>query len=372
MKRLQIAVIGAGHLGRIHARLLRSIDLVELAGVVDPIAESRDKVADDCQTKAYATHHEVLKHIDAAIVATPTTLHHQVSVELLRAGVHLLIEKPIAATVAEANELVDAAAKAGVVLQVGHVERFNPAFTAVQPLVARPKFIDATRCGPYSFRSTDIGAVLDLMIHDLDLVLALAQSDVIDVRALGVSVFGEREDMAQARVEFRNGCVANLSASRASLKAERSMHVYSERAYAGIDFASRTAHIVRPTEQLLRREIDFSSISRDDQQRIKENMFSDFLSLESIEVEERNAILDEQREFVASILHGTPPRVDGHQARAVLFVAEEILNKIAKHHWDGDEDGPVGPLREMPPTVLPGPHWPHAAKIIRDASRKAG
>ncbi len=372
MNPLRVAVIGAGHLGRIHARLLGSIDEVTLVGVVDPVVEARERTAAECETASFFSHRELLGQIDAAIVATPTSLHHGVGMELLQAGVHLFIEKPIASTLGEADDLVALAAANDLVLQVGHVERYNPAFTAVQPIVTRPKYIEAVRAGSFTFRSTDIGVVLDLMIHDLDLTLAMVQSEVAEVRALGVSIFGVHEDMAQARLHFENGCVANLSASRASFSAQRTMQIYAERAYAGIDFATRTAKIVRPEERLLRREIDFQALEPAQQAHVKENLFTECLRLETLHVEERNAILDEQREFITCIRNGVAPRVDGTQARRALSVAQLILDEIAHHRWNGQQPGPTGPLLDPLPPLLPVPTFKPLPDPPTHQHRKAG
>lgn len=372
MKRLRVGVIGAGHLGRIHARLLGSIQEVELVGVVDPLEAARERVAKELATATLPHHHDLIGRIDAAIVATPTQDHHAVGMELLRAGVHLFIEKPITPTVAQADELVDTAQAQSLILQVGHVERFNPALAAVAPHVAHPKFIEAVRTSGYTFRSTDVGVVLDLMIHDLDVALSLVDSQVVDVRALGIAVFGPHEDIAHARVEFANGCVANFSASRTSFSAQRGMQIYAERAYAGIDFATRTAKIVRPSEQLLHREIDVHNLAAEQRERLKQNLFSELLPLEEVQVAERNAILDEQQDFVGSIRTGRQPRVPGWQARDAVAVAQRVLDQIAAHRWTASPSGPQGPLAEPAPTLLPGPHWKHASRDAAEDQRRAG
>ncbi|WP_373525071.1 Gfo/Idh/MocA family protein [Nostoc sp.] len=372
MKRLRVAVVGAGHLGRIHTRLIQSVDEVELVGVADSVEEARQRVAAEFHTAAFASHHELIGKIDAAIVATPTKSHHAVGLELLKAGVHVLIEKPITLTVPEADELVAAAAARRLVLQVGHVERFNPALAAVEPHVSNPKFIEATRTSGYTFRSTDIGVVLDLMIHDLDVVLSLVRSEVIDVQALGIAVFGPHEDMAHARLVFANGCVANLNASRTSFDSHRKMQIYAERAYAGVDFATGAAKIVRPNADVLARELDVHRLSPAEQMHVKENLFRELLVLEEIQVEKRNAILDEQHDFVISIRSGGEPRVPGRQARDALLVAHRILDQIAAHRWSGTPQGPTGPHALPTPSVLRGPHWTHATRESAIEKRKAG
>ena len=216
MTRLRLAVIGVGHLGKEHARILAGMSAVELVGVADVNAAQAEAVALRCGTQAFGDYRALLPLVDAAVVVVPTLHHHAVAAEFLHRGVPVLVEKPLAANLAEAKELVELAQRQGVLLQVGHIERFNPAF---EELARRPSGRGswvASAVGPFSGRSTDIGAVLDLMIHDLDLLLALVRSPVRDVTALGASVLGGHEDVAQARVVFENGCVANLTASRIS------------------------------------------------------------------------------------------------------------------------------------------------------------
>ena len=264
MNPLRVAVIGAGHLGRIHARIAAALEEIELVAVADPVAEARDSVANEVRTRSVADYRELIGEIDAAIVATPTSTHHAIGVELLASGLPLFIEKPLATDAEAATELVNLARKQGLVLQVGHVERFNPALAWVASEVRDPKYIEATRTSGYSFRSTDIGVVLDMMIHDLDVVLALANSSVTDVQALGISVLGGHEDMATARLTFGSGCVAQLTASRVSPQQRRTMSIFTSRGSASIDFASHEATLIKPREDVLRRKfrIDRLTASR--------------------------------------------------------------------------------------------------------------
>ena len=343
MKKLRIAVIGAGHLGRIHTRLLNSMDEVQLVGVVDHVKESREKVAAEFQTKPFASHADVIDKIDAAIVAAPTQLHHRIGLDLLARGKHVLIEKPLALSTGECNDLVMASHAHKCVLQVGHVERFNPALTAVQDKLLHPKYIEATRASGYTFRSIDVGVVLDLMIHDIDIVLSLTGAEVTDVKAMGMNVFGPHEDLAHARLGFSNGCVANLKASRVNFHATRTMQVFAERSYAEIDFAAGKARLVTPAESILHREIDVFNVDDQQHDEIKNNLFETFLKQEDIQVEARNAILDEQYDFLLSIETGRQPTVAGEQGRDALAVADWILDEIAVHRWNGTHTGPIGP-----------------------------
>jgi len=371
MKPLRIAVIGAGHLGRIHARLLKQLEEVEdvkLAGVVDIIEPAREQLANEHGVPAFANHTELYGKVDAAIVATPTEFHFDVGMDLLDHNVHLLVEKPITMNSEAADALVEKAASKKRVLQVGHVERFNPALAAVAPYAARPKFIEATRASGYTFRSIDVGVVLDLMIHDIDVVLSLARSKVVQVSALGLAVFGPHEDIAHARLTFENGCVANLAASRCSFVAQRTMNVFAEGGFSQIDFGAGVAKTVQPREDILERQFDVANVSTEEINDIKENLFSDYLKLEELPVQPGNAILDEQVDFVTSIRSRRAPVVCGSQGRDAVAVAERVLAKIAAHRWNGAHDGPVGPSASPLPSVLSTGAWAQ----VDDQQRKAG
>ncbi len=360
MKTLRLAVIGTGHLGRIHTRLLKSLEDVEdleLVGVVDPVEDSRQAVAQEFGTQQFACHTEVAGEIDAAIVAAPTQHHHAIVADLLKKNVHVLVEKPVTLDVDQADDLVAIAKQKKRVLQVGHVERFNPALSAAQPYVAQPKYIEATRASGYTFRSVDVGVVLDLMIHDIDVVLSLARSKVVQVQALGAAVFGPHEDMAQARLTFENGCVANLTASRCSYQPQRTMNVFSGTGFAAIDFGACTAKVIQPSAELLNRELDVHSLPAEEKTAIRENLFESYLPVHELEVQRGNAILDEQTDFVTSIRSRRSPVVCGEQGRDAVAVAKRIISKIEAHRWNGASEGPCGPLAIAEPSVLAGPGW---------------
>jgi predicted dehydrogenase len=313
----------------------------------------------------------LLGQIDAAVIATPTQYHHAVALELLAEGVHLLVEKPIAPTHAEASDLVDAAREQRLVLQVGHVERFNPAWNTLLPHVREPKYIEAVRRGPFSFRSTDIGVVLDLMIHDLDLVLSLVQSRVQSVDALGVALFGKHEDIAQARLTFENGCVVNLSASRASHTPARTMHVWTPRTMASVDFTTRVCSIVRPSDQLLHRDLQLDDLAPEERATLKDRFMNEHLPVELLESAPADAITAELADFADSIRQGRQPRVSGQQGRDAVAVAEQILGSIARHSWDGVPGGLTGPLVTPQPSVIPAPHFLGRGARV-PAERRAG
>jgi predicted dehydrogenase len=367
-----LAVIGAGHLGRVHARLAQQIPEIELIGVADPLPDARRLAEADCPAPVIADYRDFLGRIDAAIVATPTRFHHAVSVSLLAQGIHVLIEKPLATSVAEADEILATADQHRAMVQVGHIERFNPAWNRaeVMPLVRQPKYIEASRCSGYTFRSTDIGVVLDLMIHDLDLALHFANSPVRRVQALGISVLGDHEDVAQARLEFANGCVANLSASRISFKQLRNMQVWSDQGCVTFDFATRSATAVCPVTELLQREFDLDDVGPAARAHLKDHLFEDLFQLQRYDSAEQNALLAEQKDFVSSIHDQHEPRVTGQQGRDVLAVAEQIIQAIHRHAWDGNPEGRTGPMAMPTAPILRGPHWSHLPATER--RREAG
>ncbi len=362
MKKLSLAVIGAGRLGGFHAQKILGLPHVELLAVVDPLAANRNRLATECSTQALADHTSLLGRVDAAVIASPTRYHHKLAMDFLEAGTHLLVEKPLAATLAEANELVAAARRRNLVLQVGHVERFNPALTAAMPHLHSPKFIDAVRTSGFTFRSTDIGVVLDLMIHDIDLVLSLVRSPLCKVDAVGFSVVGGEEDAANARLEFECGCVATLSASRVSYEPVRRMHVWSSRAFAAIDLAARTTTLVRPSEALLRRQFQVERLTPEQVDYYRGHFAEEHLPREHKQFEAVDALALELQDFVDAIRAPRQPRVTGAMGRDALAVAEQILVRIGDHAWDRAAGAPAGPLATPQPSIVPAPHFDLSAQ----------
>lgn len=372
MTRLRLAVVGAGHLGRIHARIAAALDDVQLVAVVDPLESSRNEVAEATGARPLAHHHELFGLADAAVIATPTTHHAQVARELLRGGIHLLVEKPLTASSFEAEELVTLARRQQLVLQVGHVERFNPAFTAVREKLVDPKYIEARRTSTYTFRSTDIGVVLDLMIHDIDLVLNLVQSPVVRVEALGVSVLGDAEDMVNARLTFASGCVANLTAARVSYKAERSMQVITPQCCASLDFAAKRAMLVQPRAEVLQREFRLATLSAEQKQLYREHLFEQLLPTCEVDTVEVNAIEEEQRDFAAAIRTSTNPQVTGADGAHAVEVSQRVLQAVAEHAWDGQDGNRRGPFAMPESASLPfvESDWSTSDTVV--IRRKAG
>ena len=364
MTPLRIAVIGAGRLGGFHAQKLAAMTNVELVAVVDPAEANRNRVAGECKTKALADHRELPGRIDAAVIASPTVLHHAIAMDLLAAKVHLLVEKPICTTVAEADELVETARRQQVVLQVGHVERFNPALAAATPHTRSPKYIEAVRAGAFTFRSMDVGVVLDLMIHDIDLVLSMVRSPVRRVEAMGISVLGGHEDVANARLVFDSGCVASISASRVAPEPARRMQVWAPRAYADIDFNTRTTTLVRPSETLLRRQFHPDRLTPDEVEYYKTHLVEEHLPREQKRFDAVDALALELQDFVESIRLPRQPRVTGEAGRDALAVAERILESMADHAWG---ETTAEPAPAVFPRVVPAPHFSLSA-----IERKAG
>ena len=245
MARIRTAVIGAGYLGRFHAQKYAALPQVDLLAVVDTDAEARDRVAREVGCEAVADYRSLLGTVDAVSVVTPTPLHHRVSMDFLEAGAHVLVEKPITSTMDEARELVATAARRGRVLQVGHLERFNPAILAIEGLLDRPRFVESNRLAPFKPRGTDVSVVLDLMIHDIDLIQNIVNSPVESIDAVGAPVFTDEIDIANARIRFENGCVADATASRISMKSERKLRVFQADAYLSIDLQQKVLTMVR-------------------------------------------------------------------------------------------------------------------------------
>jgi predicted dehydrogenase len=317
---------------------------VRLVAVVDPVASAREQVAAEVGTKPLADFRDLIGLADAAIIATPTALHHPVARELLLSGIHVLVEKPITTTLSEADELVSLAERQQLVLQVGHIERFNPAFTAVSSRLRDPKYITARRMSTYTFRSTDIGVVLDLMIHDIDAVLSLVRSPVTRVEAVGISVLGKHEDIVDARLHFASGCIANITASRVSYEAVRSMQVFTDNCCATVDFGARKARLVEPSAEVLSRGFDIDALTADQKNSLREHLFEALLVKSEVPVTDCNAMEQEQLDFSRAIRSSSEPQVTGLAGRDALAVAHEVVSQVAAHRWDGVSGRRLGPL----------------------------
>jgi predicted dehydrogenase len=344
MARPRIAVVGVGHLGKEHARIVAGLPDCELVGVADVNAAQAEAVGRRLGCKAFGSHRPLLQMADAAIIVVPTTYHFAIAAEFLRCSIPVLVEKPLALSLEQAEELVDLRRKQGVLLQVGHIERFNPAYEQLERTPLQPKFIRSTRLGMFTGRSTDIGAVLDLMIHDIDAILALVQSPVTAVEALGVSVFGGQEDMAETRLRFANGCVAHLTASRAHPRPERRMDLWGPEGYAGLDFAKRELTLIQPSDYVRQNGLDLRKLGQASAAMLKDELFGKHLEVYD---QTCNSHIDqltlELKDFIYCLETGAEPRVTGEAGRDAIAVATRILDCIREHSWDGRVNGHKGP-----------------------------
>jgi predicted dehydrogenase len=371
MTPLRVGVVGVGHLGQNHARILAAMPGVNLVGVADASAERAAAVAARCHTAALSDYRRLLDMVDAVTVAVPTVLHREIAGAFLAEGIATMVEKPMAGTLADAELLAALARTSGASLQVGHIERFNPALRALEGMAARPKYINAERLSTFTFRSTDIGVVLDLMIHDLDLTLALIGAKVRSVAAVGVSLFGEHEDVANARIEFEDGSVANLTASRASYQAVRKMRIWGEEGYASLDFAARQATLIRPSDQLRRGRLELEGLDLGQPAAIKEHVFGKMLRVDRMECEGTEPLALELEEFVAAARGELRPQVGGEEGLRAMRLADQVLRSMEAHRWETSASPAPQPAESG--TVLRGPHsWriksPRHSSIV-DASR---
>jgi predicted dehydrogenase len=340
-----MAVVGVGHLGKEHARILSTFPDVELVGVADVNLAQAEAVGRRIGCPGFGTHWPLLHQAEAAVIAAPTTHHRSIAVDFLNCGIHVLVEKPLAATVKEACELVELARQRQVTLQVGHIERFNPAFEELSRFALQPRFIQCERFGPFTGRSTDIGVVLDLMIHDLDLVLALVQAPATQVESLGVSIFGGHEDVANARLNFENGCVVSVSASRANPTQHRRMHLWAPEGYAGIDFARRHLTLIQPNQDLRRRGLDLHHFnSAGTLAFVRDQWFAKhFDVLQKDCIVKGDQLTRELREFVHCVRSGESPRAGGREGLEAVRLASVVLDCIRTHRWDSGAEAPHGP-----------------------------
>lgn len=340
---VRMAVIGVGHLGQAHARILAGMPEVELVGVADTNPAQACLVAERHGTRDYTHFGPLLDKIDAACIVCNTVAHHTVAKPFLERGIHLLIEKPVTTTLEQADDLLETARRSGATIQVGHIERFNPAFEELCSRPIRPKFVECERHGPFTGRSMDIGAVLDLMIHDLDLVNALDGSEVVSVEAMGVALFGKHEDMVNARVVFRSGCVATLTASRIAPLPKRRLRIWAPEGYAGIDFVHRKLSLVQPSDELRRHGLDARNMDPQRRAQMQNEVFGRHLEMYHTTCSApADQLTRELQDFVRAVRTGGTPRVTGEDGRAALALAMQILDRVRHHQWDGTADGAVG------------------------------
>ena len=339
----RVAVVGVGRMGKLHARILSEMDDAELTCVVDVNPALAQAVAKQRDCQAFTDPLEAVEHVDAAVISVPTVHHLEAARPFLMAGKSLLIEKPLADNVESARELLDLADANNAAVVVGHTERFNPAVLSLPRFRIKPKFIEAHRISPFTFRSGDIGVVFDMMIHDIDLILMMVRGTVTHVQAVGINVIGEHEDICNARLTFDNGCVANVTASRLAIKTERKMRIFSEDAYLSVDYGKKVGIVVSKEAN-----IDLIQMARDlaldDMVEMAESTdYKSLLQIEELTVDDSAEPLRGQAEaFRRTVVGGTRPVVSGADGLAAVQVATDIVNAIQEHRWDGPSSSRKG------------------------------
>lgn len=321
---LKIGVLGAGHLGKIHIKCIRELKQFELVGFYDPNEETANKVEKEFGLKKFSTLHEIIDAVDVVDIVTPTVSHFDCAAESLKKSKHVFIEKPIVTTPQEARELIKIAEEASVKVQVGHVERFNPAFLAARDLIQNPMFIETHRLAQFNPRGTDVPVILDLMIHDIDIILSVVKSNVKKISASGVPIVSDTPDIANARIEFDNGCVANLTASRISLKNMRKSRFFQRDAYISVDFLTKEMEIVKMKDIDQEPDDPFAMVLDLGNGKGKKE-----ISIDKPEIKQNNAIMTELASFAEAIEHNVVPSVTINDGYLALEVAHQILDKIS-------------------------------------------
>jgi predicted dehydrogenase len=323
-----VGVVGCGRMGRLHARVYSQMPQVKLVGVYDANADAAAAVAQEYNCQAFASVEQLLPKVKAVTIAVPTAFHADLSIPFLSAGVACLIEKPLAKDVATARRITEAAAKSGAVAMVGHIERFNPAVRAMDKLEVRPGFIEVNRISPMTFRSIDVGVVLDMMIHDIDIVLRLARSKVAKIDAVGVSVIGDVEDICNARLTFENGCVANITASRLSLKTERRLRLFSADAYISLDYQKRYGIVVRRSGNLNAIRDVVARIRSGEIQDLSDVNFKEIVQIEELQIDDIEPLRAELEAFLEALTTGATPTVSLEDGLAAVETATRIVQSI--------------------------------------------
>ncbi|MEZ6196485.1 MAG: Gfo/Idh/MocA family oxidoreductase [Planctomycetota bacterium] len=337
-ERIPVVVAGVGHLGSIHARVLSELPEAELIGVLDADRARAEAQGEKLGVPAFTSVEDLPERLRAAIVATPTSSHRDVASRLLERGVDVLVEKPIAKTPAEGRELVELARRHERVLMVGHSERFNPVVLALEGQPLAPRFIESQRVSPFSFRSADVGVVLDMMIHDIDIILHLVRSPVSGVHAVGVPVIGRTtEDLANARIVFENGAVANVTASRVALKTERLMRIFSRDAYVSLDFHQKQGRIVRKGKALRDGDVDLAEAFASAPSPLH-FMQQSLVEMTELSVPEIEPLKAEDRAFLDAVARRAEPPVTGEQGVEALEVAERIVASLRESLSRAGED----------------------------------
>jgi predicted dehydrogenase len=323
MEKLKIGVIGTGHLGNLHAKMFHQLDNCDFLGVYDSNYSTAKSTADEYKVKAFKDIDEIINEVQAVSIAATTSAHYELAKKCLGKNIHVFVEKPITASIPEAEEIVNIASKNNLNLQVGHIERFNPALISLEKYILNPMFIQTDRLAQFNPRGTDVAVVLDLMIHDIDIILSLVKSEVKNIEASGVAVVSDTLDIANARIEFENGAVANVTASRISQKKMRKMRIFQRDNYIALDFITGVSEVYRLVP--MNEKVDSAFISFGEMgigEKKKRVVY------EQPDIKEVNALKYELELFVNSVLKNEPPVVSGEDGLRALRVAEIILKKI--------------------------------------------
>lgn len=333
MSKLRTAVVGAGKMGAIHSKVYSQLNESELVAVVDVQKDKAEALAGQYGCRSFTNIEALIDKVDAVTISAPTVNHLEIAKDFIENNIAVMIEKPLAANVVQAREIVDLAKKHNTIVAVGHSERCNPVVQAMKRLDIEPMFIEANRISPYTFRSTDIGVVMDVMIHDIDIILSLAASRIKKIDAVGVNVIGEHEDICNARIVFENNCVANITASRVALKTERKVRVFSSQAYLSLDYLKKEGVIIKaaPNVDVVKwiqehqaQDFDFADVN-----------WPDLLHIEQLDIEDAEPLRIEQQSFLKAVSDKqSRPEVTAEDGLAAMECAEMILTSIKKHKWE--------------------------------------
>ncbi len=302
MGKVKVGIVGVGHLGSIHAKVYSKLDNVDLAGVCDCNLERALEIGKKFHTNSYADYEDLFGKVDAASIVVPTSMHYNIAKEFLNQGIHVLIEKPITKTLSEADELIEIAKNKDLIIQVGHVERFNAAVFALEHVLKKPKFLECQRLGPFHKRVEDVGVVLDLMIHDIDIVLGLIKQEVINIEAVGLSTMSDHEDVANVRLIFEDGTIADITASRVTKDVVRKIRIFQEDSYISLDYVNQEVTLFKKTGKKIQKE--------------------------KVKIKKTEPLKEELRSFIECVRTGKKPIVSGVEGRRALAVALAILEKI--------------------------------------------
>ena len=340
-KKLRAAVIGAGRMGRLHSRIYSQMDQTDLVAVVDIDPEKARKLTEEYGGRPGSDYTALADEVDVVTIAVPTESHAEVAEPFLARRIPVLVEKPLAEDLRRARELLALAQESNCILQVGYSERFNPVVQAMRRLQFTPRFVEVNRISPYTFRSTDIGVVLDMMIHDIDIVLSMVRSPIREVAAVGVNVIGEHEDIANVRLSFEDGCVANLTASRLAFKTERRIRVFSEDAYLSLDYLKKTGTMISKTGNINMLEWIREQHKADEPLDLLSMDWTKLIKVETLDIDDREPLRLEQEAFIQTVLEGGRPQVSAEDAVAAMDLAERIVEQIGAHHWEGSNSSAI-------------------------------